>query len=160
MLVLNIGSRSNDWRAEALSNFPFYPFTLDNEELASTEGFVQGIKLPPENPNRRKAFASVGIAAKRIGREARSIVRFTKCVWWKEKKIEYRSQEHFDLIERAIRAKFEQNPKAMKALLATAGMTLTHDLGHPESQYTSLPAKVFCDILTRIREEKLKANWR
>ncbi len=158
MQVLNIGSRSEDWRAKEISNFPRYPFVLDNVLLASPEGFIQGVKLPPENPNRKIAFASVGIAAKRIGREARSITRFTKCVWWKEKEIEYRSQEHFDLIERAIRAKFEQNPKAMKALLATAGMVLTHDLGHPESQYTSLPRKVFCDILTRLREEKLKAN--
>lgn len=158
MQVLNIGSRSTDWRAKKINNFPRYPFVLDDQLLDSVEGFIQGIKLPPENPNRKIAFASVGIEAKRIGRQARSIVRFTKCVWWKEKEIGYRSQEHFDLIERAIRAKFEQNPKAMKALLATAGMKLTHDLGHPESAHTSLPAKVFCEILTRIREEKLKAN--
>lgn len=158
MSVLNIGSRSTDWRAKSLSNFSPHSFALGGGNFVSVEGFIQGIKFPIENPNRQVAFASVGFKAKRIGREARPIIRLTKCVWWKGEKIEYRSQEYFDLIEQAIRAKFEQNPDAMKALLATAGMELTHDLGHPESQYTSLPRKVFCEILTRLREEKLKGG--
>ncbi len=62
------------------------------------------------------------------------------------------------LIEEAIRAKFEQNRGAMEALLATEGMTLTHNLGHPDPPNTSLPATALCDILTRIREETLDSQ--
>ena len=148
MLVLNIGSKSDDWRACRLSNFSADPFVLDDEKFASVEGFIQGIKFPEGHPIRQQAFQSVGKWAKRFGKEAER-----KLVWWKGQAISYGSTEHFQLIERAIRAKFAQNKDAMTALLATEGMTLTHDLGKPDPPNTSLPAEVFCDILTRIREE-------
>lgn len=153
MLTLNVTIGSGDWRARLLSNFPFFPFLIDKEMMASPEGFIQGIKFSEHNPMRRMAFDAIGKGAKRLGRGAER-----KFVWWKGKAIPYGSPEHHKLIERAIRAKFGQNEKAMKALLATEEMTLTHDLGHPESPKTSLPAKVFCDILTRIREEAVQTR--
>lgn len=150
MQVLNIYSESSDWRARRLSNFSAGPFVLDGQGVASVEGFIQGTKFPEGHILRQEAFRSYGTKAKRIGKEAER-----KLVWWKGRVISYGSAEHHQLIERAIRAKFEQNPEVMRALLATEGMTLTHDLGHPELPNTSLPAKVFCDILTRIREKAL-----
>lgn len=151
MPVLNISSDSEDWRARRLSNFWGDPFVLDGEKFASVEGFIQGIKFSEHNPMRRLCFDAVGKEAKRLGRSAER-----KYVWWKGEAIPYGSDEHHKLIERVIRAKFEQNKKAMKALLATEEMELTHDLGYPESPKTSLPARVFCDILTRIREEAIR----
>jgi len=148
--VLNIGSKSDDWRARRLSNFSADPFVLDGEKFASVEGFIQGTKFPEGHPTRQRAFQSIGKEAKRFGKEAER-----KLVWWKERAILYGSNEHHQLIERAIRAKFEQNKDAMRALLATEGMVLTHDLGTPDPPNTSLPARVFCDILMRIREESI-----
>ena len=52
--------------------------------------------------------ASSGKKAKRFGAEAER-----KFVWWCGEEIPYGSQEHRDLIERAIRAKFEQNKEAV-----------------------------------------------
>ncbi len=153
MLVLNIGSRSDDWRARHLSNFSSIPFILDNVVVASVEGFIQGIKFPENHINRLLAFQSTGVEAKRFGRKAEH-----KFVWWNEKTIPYNSSEHHQLIEKAIRAKFGQSSVAMIALQTTAGMVLTHDLGHPENPNTCLPAAVFCDILTRIREEATQAR--
>lgn len=150
MTILNIGSKSDDWRAKCLSNFSADQFILDGMQIASVEGFIQGIKFPEGDSRQEQAFCSVGRDAKRFGRSAEQ-----KFVWWQGQVIPYWTREHHCLIERAIRAKFEQNLGALKALLATKGMTLTHDLGHPESYNTSLPAEVFCDILTRIREEHL-----
>lgn len=147
-MFLNISSQSDDWRARRLSNFSTDPFVIDDEEIASVEGFIQGTKFPEGHPTRQQAFQAAGVKAKRLGKEVER-----KFVWWKGKAITYGSTEHHQLIERAIRAKFEQNPEAKKALLATKGMILTHDLGSPEPPNTSLPATVFCDILTRIREE-------
>ena len=77
-------------------------------------------------------------------------------VWWKGQAIPYGSPEHHQLIERAIRAKFEQNADAMEALLATKELVLTHDLGSPDD--SALPATVFCAILTQIREEAIQAR--
>ncbi|OGN01719.1 MAG: hypothetical protein A3I26_01635 [Candidatus Yanofskybacteria bacterium RIFCSPLOWO2_02_FULL_43_10] len=153
MPVLNIGSKSDDWRACRLSNFSADAFVLDGERMASVEGFIQGTKFPDGHPTRQQIFQSVGVEAKRFGKKAER-----KFVWWNGRAISYGSPEHHELIERAIRAKFEQNTTAMDALLATRGMILTHDLGHPDPPNTSLPAKVFCDILTRIREETLRAR--
>ena len=153
MPTLNIGSRSDDWRARRLSNFPPDPFTLDSENMTSVEGFIQGTKFPEGHPYRQQAFQTFGVKAKRIGKSAER-----KFVWWKGKAIIYGSTEHHQLIERAIRAKFEQNEDSLRALLATEGMVLTHDLGRPDSPRTSLPSKIFCDILTRIREETIQAR--
>lgn len=150
MATLNIGSKTDDWRARRLSNFSADPFVLDEIHFASVEGFIQGTKFPEDDPRRERAFQSIGKEAKRFGRGAER-----KFVWWQGQLISYGSLEHHRFIERAIRAKFKQSPETLRALLATKDMTLTHDLGHPESLNTSLPAKVFCDILTRIREEHL-----
>ena len=151
MIALNVASESDDWRARRISNFPAYAFELDGGLLASVEGFIQGTKFPEGHPTRELAFRSVGKEAKRLSKDADR-----KFVWWQGKTISYGSQEHHKLIERAIRAKFEQNPGAMMALLATEGMILTHDLGEQEPPNTSLPAKVFCEILSKIREEQTR----
>lgn len=150
MPFLNIGSKSDDWRARRLSNFSDDVFILDGERMASVEGFIQGTKFPEGHPARQRAFQSVGVEAKRLGKTAER-----KFVWWKDRAIPYGSPEHHELIERAIRAKFEQNKTALDALLATEGMTLTHDLGYPDPPNTSLPARVFCEILTKIRNEAI-----
>lgn len=157
MSVLNIGSKSDDWRTQRLSNFSADAFVLDGEWMASVEGFIQGTKYPEGHPLRIAAFLSVGREAKRFGSKF-ELLRLPDCrklVWWQGRAIPYGSSEHHNLIERAIRAKFEQNKSAMNTLLATEGMILTHDLGRPEPPNTSLPAQVFCDILTRIREEAI-----
>lgn len=134
-----------------MSNFSDHGFSIDGQRMASVEGFVQGIKFPEGDPRRKKAFGYVGKKAKTIGKEALNLgCRF---VWRKEDQIVYGSAAHHALIERAIAAKFEQNPDALKSLLSTKGKIIKHELGHPESPKTSLPKEVFCAILTRIRDK-------
>lgn len=156
---INVSSGSNDKAARRLSNFSKDRFVIDGVEMASVEGFVQGIKFPelPEEDIRREiAFGLAGFEAKRIGNEAAEFGY--EFVWWKGKAIKYGSDEHYKLNERAIRAKFDANPEAMELLLSTKGKKITHELGGTESRTTCLPKAVFCDILTRIREEKLKES--
>ncbi|MCL6560821.1 MAG: hypothetical protein K6U74_18905 [Firmicutes bacterium] len=50
--VLNIGSRSDDWRARLLSNFAATPFALFGKRFASVEGFWQGLKFPEGSPEK------------------------------------------------------------------------------------------------------------
>lgn len=146
-LVLNIRSDSPDWRAALLSNLALTPFVLDHVLCSSVEGLVQGIKFPPTDNRREPTFALWGMSAKKMGVQA-----LRTAVWWKGEKIVYRSQWHESIISRGIRAKLCYNEGARMALLATQGLTLTHDLG-PEDPRTSLRADLFCTILNELRHE-------
>ncbi len=151
--ILNIQSGSRDWRANILSNFPNSPFELDDVLLVSVEGFIQGIKFPENDPRREEAFKLWGSDAKKYGPQAAQSYGYD-FVYWGGKKYFYGTDEHHALIERAIRARFLHNQGAFMALLKTKGMRLVHEVG-PESVHTSLPAKVFCRILTEIRDNGL-----
>jgi hypothetical protein len=56
-----------------------------------------------------------------------------------------------------IFVKFAFNAGARLAPKATAGVLLQHDIGL-ESPKTSLPAAVFCSILSELREELLQTG--
>ena len=151
---INIGARSENEAERELSNFAAWGFTLDNIRLASREGFIIGLMLVEGGLHQELAFSSVGFEAKKLARHA-----LRQWIWWNGKRFPFRGHEHVELIERGIRACFEQNPRLMKILLSTTGKELTHDLGRPEKPNTSLPAKEFCNILTKIREENLKKGF-
>lgn len=154
--VINVSSGSADEAARALSNFPKFPFILNGKKYESVEGKVQGDKFPPGDPRKWQAYNSYGKAAKEIGKKA--AIYGYRFIWTNDgRRIEYGSLEHYKESELAIRAKFDQNPEAMKALLSTKGKKIIHEIG-PESPNTCLPKEVFCDILTRIRDEKLKES--
>lgn len=151
MDTLNVTSNSPDWRAARLSNFSADPFELDRQKFASVEGFIQGIKFHYDDDRRLHAFELTGMKAKKIGRLAKR-----DRVWWDGMEIIYGSMFHHSVIARAIAAKFEQNRGALAALIATRGLTLTHNTGTPEPADTCLPATIFCTILTNIRQDALK----
>jgi predicted NAD-dependent protein-ADP-ribosyltransferase YbiA (DUF1768 family) len=146
--TLNIYSKSDDRRGRILSNFSHHPFVLEGESFESVEGFIQGIAFPEGDPRREAAFKAWGGEAKEFGKEQKK-----DFVWWKGKQFVFGSKDEEVLIEKAIRAKFEQHPDAREALIATKGLVLTHILPEPEPGDTCLTAKNFCDILTRLREE-------
>ncbi len=158
-MAINIGSNGKS-RWAILSNFPAAPFEIDGVKCASTEGGIQAVKFKdPEM--QRHVCTLVGRAAKFKGKKANKRVRRTGKVWWQGQEMDFRSKEHFKLIERFLRAKFTQYGPARRALLATGNATLTHNLGHKESPHTSLPAAVFIRMLYKIRrelqEEEVKA---
>ena len=149
--ILNVSSTSTDWRGLALSNFGLSPFVLDGMLFASVEGFVQGIKFPEGNPRRDAAFASSGWPAKHLGDTADR-----SGAYWGGVCLPYGSPDHHRLIERAIRARIVQSKDLQEVLKSTADAVLVHDTGAgAESPTTSLPASVFCRILTEIRWELL-----
>lgn len=145
---INISALSDDWRGVALSNFCLSPFVLDGVLLASVEGFIQGIKFPPGSPLREQGFTAFGQDAKALSAQADS-----SGAYWDGKRCDYGSPEHHHLIERAIRARIAQNGGLQAVLRTTAGATIVHRTGMPESPATSLPADIFCAMLTRIRSE-------
>lgn len=54
-----------------------------------------------------------------------------------------------------MRARISQSKGLQEALKSTGNATLIHETGVAESPMTSLPASVFCRILTEIRAELL-----
>ena len=148
---MNIHSKG-DWPANVISNFAATPFVVDGVECNSAEGFIQALKFP--NPDMQKHVCSlVGLGAKKAGSKAAARIRIQRKVWWQGVAFEFRSDEHFGLIERGLRAKFTQSDRARRALLATRDATLTHETGHSDDGWTSLPAAVFIRMLYKIRAE-------
>src|SRR6266550_7801233 len=157
-MTLNIASYSDDWRARLLSTFAHTPFTLRCGEreirCESVEGFWQGLKFPEGSPERERVFALWGLDAKRAGTGAPSDQTIVFC----GERIQRGGSEHHVLAESAMRAKLEQNPEVRRALLETAGLTLTHELvddSGPVPDSRTFPAAVFCAIWTRLREQIL-----
>jgi predicted NAD-dependent protein-ADP-ribosyltransferase YbiA (DUF1768 family) len=149
--TLNVSSASTDWRGLALSNFGLSPFVLDGMLFASVEGFIQGIKFPEGDPKREAAFASSGWPVKHLGDTADH-----SGAYWGGVCLPYGSPDHHRLIERAIRARIAQSKGLQETLKSTADTILIHDTGaSAASPTTSLPASVFCRILTEIRAELL-----
>lgn len=149
--TVNVSSTSTDWRGLALSNFGLSPFVLDGRLFASVEGFIQGIKFPEGDPRRATAFTSSGWAAKSLGDTADR-----SGAYWGGTRLQYGSPDHHCLIARAMRARIAQSVGLQEALKSTADATLIHDTGSgAESPTTSLPASVFCRILTEIRSQLL-----
>lgn len=154
-MALNVSS-NGAWPANVLSNFAATPFTIDGVECASAEGFIQSLKFP--NVDMQVHVCSfAGRAAKNKGRKASQRIKRQQKVWWQGEEFVLRSPEHLALVERALREKFMQSKRAKRALLATRGATLTHNLGHRESPYTSLPAREFIRMLIEIRKELERA---
>ena len=156
-MTLNIASYSEDWRSRLLSTFAHTPFELRCGSTlircASVEGFWQGLKFPEWSPERERVFALWGVEAKRAGASAPSSDEVELC----GERVPTGSPKHHALAERAMRAKLEQNGEVRRALDATRGLRLTHELvdenGAPVPDSITLPAAVFCAIWTRLRDE-------
>lgn len=146
---LNVAYTSTDWRGVALSNFSLSPFLFDGVLLASVEGFIQGLKFPEGDARREQAFQSSAWEAKQAGEQADKTAAY-----WAGKHMPFGSPEHHQLVGRAVRTRIEQSPGLRQVLISTKGLVLKHETGHgPEPVVTSLPATIFCKVLTDLRDE-------
>ena len=155
-MTLNIASYSEDWRARLLSQFAHTPFQVlcgsAVLQCESVEGFWQGLKWPEGSTERSRAFGLWGMEAKLAGAGAPNTdVDFCG------RRLGRGGSEHHALAELATRAKLEQNPDVRRALLATSGLRLTHDLidadGRPVPDSLTLPKEKFIEIWEGLRDE-------
>lgn len=146
-VTLDIGS-GNAYPAGALSNFSPHPFVLDGINIASMEGFLQGLKF--SNPDKQvQVCGLVGKKAKFTGKRKRW-QRDGK-LWWRGKEVDRYSQEYQDLLDRAYVAMFDQNESARKALLASGNAVFRHSTGKNKQSDTVLTVSEFCSRLTKNR---------
>lgn len=147
---VDIGSKSG-WPASQLSNFAYSVFEIDGVRCNSAEGFLQALKF--KDPKVQEDICKLyGARAKFAGKRVKWWKRLPKeQLWWKGQSFEAHSQQHLELVHRALKAKFLQDEKSEKALKETGNAALTHSIGKEHN--TSLRASDFCRILTKIREE-------
>jgi predicted NAD-dependent protein-ADP-ribosyltransferase YbiA (DUF1768 family) len=129
-----------------IANFAPTPFTLDGVAYACVEAFWQSLRFP--QGDRLHIAALDGAAAKKESdRHA-----YGTHVIYGEESIAVGTYEHWQLMRRACRAKFEQNTNARVALLATGNRPLVHRVRRDSR---TIPGVIMADIWMRLR-----ANFR
>jgi predicted NAD-dependent protein-ADP-ribosyltransferase YbiA (DUF1768 family) len=145
MEAINITFDTTPMPLRLISNLAETSFELDGRSYASVEGFWQGLKFTDEADRLRVAELS-GHAAKAAGPKAQPGDRFI----YEDREFVVGTVDHWELMERANRAKFEQDEDARTALLSTGDRPLVH-LVVPDSR--TIPGIIMADIWTRIRAE-------
>lgn len=152
LVPLNAWSRSTEQIGRDISNFGHTPFWLDGKKYESVEGFYSGLLY--NDPVRRAKIAEMwGLEAKLAGRSSNlEVTRYGKQM------IKLGSEDHHQLIERAIRAKFEQNPRITEAFVETHPRPIIHDVGAADKPGAHYPRAVLEGVLTKIRDEYVAAK--
>lgn len=145
---IRIDLNSNDWRGSRLSNLSHSPFILDGMEYSSVEGFIRHLVFSEGDFRRDLCTELDGTDTVAMGYQALE-AGLTDCHYG-GRTFAAGSEEWERLVERAIRAKFEQHESSRRALRRTAGMELRHE-GNPEMR--GLDAELFLEILSGIRED-------
>lgn len=138
-----------------LSNFAVTPFKLDGVTYQTVEAFWQCLKVPDSELRAKVAALPDGITAKSVSKLIPSAAQHFE---YEGNIYKVGSEAHHKLLERAIRAKVEQNIEVRHALLLSGVRPLKHMLvnkfgGWRSGDSPALPAIVFERILTTIRTE-------
>ncbi|MEZ5924455.1 MAG: NADAR family protein [Hyphomicrobiaceae bacterium] len=142
---INITSTSPDPAARLMSNFGDASFEMDGEAYRSVESFWQGLKFS-DPLDRRRIAALNGREAQAAG-EAKG---YGTHVTYAGAEIPVGTWAHWQLMERACRAKFAQCGEARAALLATGIRPLEHVLPRDSR---AIPGVIMAEIWMRIRRD-------
>jgi predicted NAD-dependent protein-ADP-ribosyltransferase YbiA (DUF1768 family) len=147
---INVTSRSPE-PIRLIANFAATPFELDGVRYACVEAFWQSLRFLPED--RARIAAMDGATAKRESVAA----PYGSHVTYGGRSIAVGTFDHWQLMRRACRAKFEQNPPALTALLATGGRPLVHVV-RPDSR--TIPGVIMAEIWMALRSELARSRSR
>jgi len=142
---INIVSNSRDPVARMIGNFATAPFELDGQRYVAVESFWQGLKFERDSDRRRLAQYE-GPRARAEGDKQ----GYGATVSYGGQEVAVGTWAHWQLMERACRAKFAQNAEAAAALLSTGDRPLTHIVRRDSK---SIPGVIMADIWMRIRAD-------
>ena len=154
---MDIGSGTG-YPSSALSNFAPHPFKFRGFDVASMEGFLQGLKF--DNPEvQLSVFLLVGRKAKFRGKKRNW--RRDQTLYFQGEPIKRDSPEYQALLDEAYFEMFRQNKKARAALVASGNAVLTHSIGKKNISETVLTRSEFCSRLMNIRDQisKTPEEW-
>jgi predicted NAD-dependent protein-ADP-ribosyltransferase YbiA (DUF1768 family) len=146
---LNVVSDSADPVARMISNFATAPFELDGQRYQSVESFWQGLKFSRDSERRHLAQLE-GARARAEGAKQ----GYGPTVSYGGQDITVGTWRHWQLMERACRAKFAQNPEAAEAVLASGQRPLTHVV---RQDSTTIPGVIMAAIWMGIRKDLTNA---
>ena len=141
---INVVSSSPDPIAKVISNFATTPFDLDGQRYQSVESFWQGLKFSKESDRRRIAQLE-GPRARAEGEQR----GYGATVSYEGQELLVGTWSHWQLMERACRAKFEQNAEASAALQATGDRPLRHVVRRDSK---TIPGVIMAEIWMRLRK--------
>lgn len=147
---INVTSRHPSSCIQLISNFGDTPFELDGQRYASVESFWQSLKCSSE-ADRLRVAQMAGPAAKLASREFPRAHSFA----YLGNEILVGSFAHWDLMHRACRAKFDQNPPARSALVSTFPHPLVHRL---RGDSRVIPGDVMARIWTGLRHHYMQCD--
>jgi len=148
-IAINITSQTPE-PLRLISNFAHTPFRLDGLGYESIEGFWQGLKFP-DAADRRRLAALHGSDARDAGHGAPAADTF---IYFGDT-VRVGTFDHWRLMERACRAKFDQHAAAREALLSTRKRPLVHQVRR-DSQ--NIPGVIMAAIWMRIRDRLLRTG--
>jgi hypothetical protein len=142
---INIHSHTPDPTWRLIGNFAPTPFYLDGAHYASVESFWQSLKFDDERQRTQIARAD-GADAKSRGEEK----GYGPTIRYGGEEIPAGTWVHWQLMEKACRAKFTQNAEARAALLSTTTRPLEHRLRHDSR---TIPGVIMAGIWMKLRHE-------
>jgi predicted NAD-dependent protein-ADP-ribosyltransferase YbiA (DUF1768 family) len=142
---INVTSMSADPSVRLISNFAEAPFELDGKRYRSVESFWQSLKFT-NRLERQQVAEMEGGAARRAGEKQ----KYGATVRYDARDVPVGTWDHWQLMERACRAKFAQDEPARAALLATGTRPLTHKVRRDSR---TIPGVIMADIWMRIRRD-------
>ena len=145
---INVTSLSPD-PIGLIANFAPTPIELDGVRYACVEAFWQSLRFPLDE---RPAIAALdGGAAKGQGSQR----PYGSHVTYGGSEIPVGAYEHWQLMRRACRAKFEQNADARAALLGTGERPLIHVVKHDSR---TIPGVIMASIWMALRKSLRRAS--
>lgn len=140
---INVTSRHADEAIRLIGNLADTPFELDGLSYRSVESFWQGLKVADSEARRRIAMYP-GARCK----SDRSIPRYSATLEYNGATVVVGTWDHWQLMQRACLAKFQQHAPARTALLATGQRPLVHKVRRDSKV---IPGVIMADIWMDIR---------
>ncbi len=135
-----------------LSNLTPRPFTLDEINYASLEGFLQALKFQNQRDQIRIAQLTSHEAWKR-GQSQNGKWKKAQTLWWKGRSIDRHSTDYQELLNHAFGACFVQNQDFRKWLWQTRNDILSHSIGNTNPADTVLTRHEYISRLEWLRSQ-------
>jgi len=146
---INVHHASPDPQIALIANLAPTPLSLDGNRYACVEAFWQSLRFPVEE--RARIAAMDGSAAKQASKDR----PYGTHVHYNGRDIPVGTFGHWQLMRQACRAKFEQNPQARNALLATGTRPLVHRVRRDSR---TIPGVVMAEIWMSVRAKLRRAD--
>lgn len=145
--MIDIGSEYSEI-SKKLSNFTEFHFEVDGVFCASMEGFLQSLKFP-DIEKQKRICSMVGIKAKYKGKKKKWYLDHV--LYWQGIEYDRFGNEYQKLLNKGFNALYT-NKDYQKLLSLTENFDLTHSIGKENPNFTILTIEEFCSRLIKLRE--------